>query len=79
MKHVRERIRRYRLIRGYSQEYVAFRLGVSQSTFARLEGNNIKLSLDRLYKIAEILEVSSSELQASFEHKPELNRIGPNQ
>ena len=31
-------------------------LGISQSTYQRLESGNIKISLERLLKIAEVLE-----------------------
>lgn len=38
-----------------SQDYMAKMLGISQSTYQRLESGDIKISLERLIKFAEIL------------------------
>lgn len=39
----------------YKQEYMANQLGISQSTYQRIESGEIKISLERLIKISEIL------------------------
>ncbi len=51
-------IRKQREIRGFSQEYMADALNISQASYARLENENTKVTVERLYKIAEILESS---------------------
>jgi transcriptional regulator with XRE-family HTH domain len=50
IKEVREAI-------GYSQDFVAYMLGVSQSTYAKYENGKTKITLERLDKISEILKV----------------------
>ncbi len=55
------RIRKVRESKGYSQEYVANLLNISQASYARLENQITKITLDRLFKIAEILETSVVE------------------
>jgi transcriptional regulator with XRE-family HTH domain len=49
-------IKRIRTQKGYSQEFMASQLDISQASYARIESQEIKLSVDRLQKIAEILE-----------------------
>lgn len=51
------RIRQIREIRNLTQEFMADRLSISQNTYSRLENETIKLSAERLFQIAEILEV----------------------
>lgn len=45
-----------RMRRGYSQEYVAFNLDISQKTFSRIEQNGDSLSLAKLKKISQLLD-----------------------
>ncbi|MDR1682050.1 MAG: helix-turn-helix transcriptional regulator [Candidatus Symbiothrix sp.] len=49
-------IRKTREKRGFSQEYVANQLGINQSTYGKIERDASNISVDRLYKIAEVLE-----------------------
>ena len=62
MEHVIEKIKEIRKQKGYSHEYVAHELGISQVAYSKLEKNETKLSVERLYKLAEILEVNVGEL-----------------
>ena len=55
-------IRKAREKKGYSQEYMADKLDINQATYARLENEETKITLDRLYKISEILEVNILDL-----------------
>ncbi|MDR0364522.1 MAG: helix-turn-helix domain-containing protein [Bacteroidales bacterium] len=55
-------IKQIRELRNYSQEYVAQELGISQSTYARIESGTIIPKIDRLQRIAEILEIDISFL-----------------
>lgn len=41
---------------------MAFDLGISQVAYSKLEKNETKLNVDRLYKIAEILDTKVSDL-----------------
>ena len=60
--NVTEKIKTIRQDKGFSHEAMAMNLGISQTAYTKLERNETKLSIDRLYKIAEILEVSIFEL-----------------
>lgn len=53
---VGERIKKVRENKGYSQEYLAEELKISQSSYSDLENNKTKLDIKRLQKIATILE-----------------------
>jgi transcriptional regulator with XRE-family HTH domain len=51
-------IRAIRLMRRYTQEYMAEEMEISQSEYSKIESRSIDLSADRLFIIAEILSVS---------------------
>ena len=50
------KIRHFRQQKDYSQEYMARELGLTQTSYSKIEKNASETSLDRLRKIAEILE-----------------------
>jgi len=62
MNNVGVNIRKSREKRGFSQEYVADKLGITQSTYGKLERDVLSITLDRLYKIADVLEEDISTL-----------------
>lgn len=53
-----DEIRKYRNELCYSQEYLAHRLGVTQSTYQRIESGTINITHERLVRIAEVLNLS---------------------
>jgi len=55
MQAAGKKIKKFRELRNFTQGYVAERLGISQSNYARIENEDISLSEDRLLKIADIL------------------------
>lgn len=61
-KTIGENIRKHREIRGYSQEYMARELNITQSSYAKLENNSTKMTLERLLDISKLLEVDVSTL-----------------
>ena len=62
MKHVLRNIRKMRINRELSQENVAFNLKISQSTYAKMESGQSKLSIDRLYQLSVFFNVPVEEL-----------------
>jgi len=60
MNNIGFNIKRIRDQKGYSQEFIASRLNISQATYARMENQEIKISIDRLQKIADVLETDIS-------------------
>ena len=55
-------IRKIREQRGFSQEYVAHKLGINQSTYGKLERDASNMPVERLYKISEVLETDLTKL-----------------
>jgi Predicted transcriptional regulators len=62
MNSVGLRIRKHREESGITQEYIANEMGITQSTYGRLEKSDKRLSVDRLIEIAKILDISISVL-----------------
>ncbi len=62
MDFILDNIKKLRKKKGFSHEYMALELGISQVAYSKLEKNDTKLTVERLYKIAEILEVEVSEI-----------------
>lgn len=57
MEKVLFRIRETRLERGYSREYIATRLDISQKSYCNIENGKSKIDLKRFFLISEILEL----------------------
>ncbi len=55
-------IKEARKSKGYSQEYVAERLNISQSAYAKVENGETRLDFERLVKLSEILERDIADL-----------------
>lgn len=51
-----------RRMRGYSQEYMANKLGCSRSTYAKMEENPQDISMIQAYLISNILNVSTDDI-----------------
>lgn len=56
MEIVIEKIKNIRKKKGYPHEYMAHLLNMSQPAYSKIENSETKLSVDRLFKISEILE-----------------------
>lgn len=64
MKHeqVKETIKRLRKEKGYSQEYVAEKLGLSQNAYSKIELGYSGISIKKLFQFAELLETTPQYL-----------------
>ena len=69
---IRFKIRKKREEKGYSQDYMAIQLGITQKTYWRLENGQSKIDLERLQNISKILEIDPLKL-ISFDEKNTLN------
>lgn len=49
-------IKTYRKHNGFSQEYMAYKLNISQVAYTNIENQTSKLSVERLIQIAEIMQ-----------------------
>ncbi len=63
-------IRTCRLSRGYSQDYMADKLQMCQSSYANLESGKNVMTVDRLVRIAEVLNLDIHELIDTGLHIP---------
>ena len=55
-------IRKARTGKGYSQEYVSYKLKMSQNGFSKIEQGVTNLTLERAIQLAELLEVDLIQL-----------------
>ena len=62
MEKIINKIREIRKDRGYSHEYMAHLLDISQVAYSKIEKNETKLTVERLFKIAEILEAKIEDI-----------------
>ena len=81
MEKIINKIREIRKDRGYSHEYMAHLLDISQVAYSKIEKNETKLTVERLFKIAEILETKIEDvldIKADKVYKQDLkdNSIG---
>ncbi len=55
-------IRKHRELKGYSQEYMANELHISQPSYAKIENDSTKITVERLFSISKLLEMDIAEL-----------------
>lgn len=60
--NIGDKIRKVRELKGFKQEYVAGKLGLSVTAYGNIERNESSLTFDRLEEIAEVLEVSVQDI-----------------
>ena len=62
IRKVAANIRRIREHRNYTQEYLAAKLKISQNAYSKIELGYTKITIDRLFHIAVILEVDPVDM-----------------
>ncbi|RYF25768.1 MAG: XRE family transcriptional regulator [Chitinophagaceae bacterium] len=62
MQRIAFKIRKVREYKNYSQEYLASKIGISQNAYSKIELGYSKITLDRLFHIANLLDVDTQEL-----------------
>ena len=62
IKAIATNIRNKREYRNYTQEYLAFKLNISQNAYSKIELGYTKITVERLFQIAEVLEFDVTEL-----------------
>jgi transcriptional regulator with XRE-family HTH domain len=58
-----KKISKIRHLKGFTQEYVANKIGLSQQAYSRIESNETKLDTERLQKIADLFGVTTQEIE----------------
>ncbi len=56
-KRIALNLRNARLMRNYSQEYIALQLKISQNAYSKIEIGRTRITVETVFKIAGILEV----------------------
>ena len=56
-KKIALNLRNARLMRNYSQEYMALQLKISQNAYSKMEMGRTQITVETVFKIADILEV----------------------
>ncbi|WP_292008131.1 helix-turn-helix transcriptional regulator [Chryseobacterium sp.] len=62
MKECGQTIRKIRRNRDFTQEYMAFEMGISQKAYSDIENSKSRMNLENLSKIAQILDIEPSEI-----------------
>jgi transcriptional regulator with XRE-family HTH domain len=62
IKAVAAVIRKKRGQKNYTQEYLAYKLNISQNAYSKIELGYTKITVERLFQIADVLEISAGEL-----------------
>ena len=57
-----DNIRKIRDIKGFSQEFMANKLEMSQRNYCRLEKEEIKIDMNKINLISEVLDVSPKQI-----------------
>ena len=65
IKAIAANIRKKREKRNYTQEYLAYKLNISQNAYSKIELGYTKITLERLFQIADILEIDAVALLTS--------------
>lgn len=65
IKQVAANIRKIREYRNYTQEYLAAKLRISQNAYSKIELGYTRITVDRLFQVADILGVDVVEIIGS--------------
>ncbi len=57
-----QNLRKIRELKGFTQEYIAKALEISQRNYSRIEQNEVELTFSKLDKISKILEVTPQQI-----------------
>lgn len=77
MQHLGDKIRKIRELKGYSQEYIAHSIGISQNAYSKLETGKTKLDFEKLSKIAVKLDIKPVNIITFDDHLICNNDIRP--
>ena len=68
MKICGQNIRKIRRSKDFTQEYMAFEMGISQKAYSDIENAKVKINFEILTRISDILEIKPSDI-CSVSHK----------
>ncbi len=62
MKEITENIKKFRELKNFTREVMADKLEMSVSGYSKLERGDVELTVNKLYRISEILEIDVSQI-----------------
>ncbi|MBC6400202.1 MAG: helix-turn-helix transcriptional regulator [Ekhidna sp.] len=62
MLEYHEKIKKIRLEKNLSQDWIASQLGISQRSYSNIENGQTQLTVDRLFQISEVFKVNAGEI-----------------
>ncbi len=62
MKNCGQSIRKARREKDFTQEYMAFEMGISQKAYSDIENSKVKINLEMLAKISDILGINPATI-----------------
>ncbi|MDW8295635.1 MAG: helix-turn-helix transcriptional regulator [Raineya sp.] len=62
LDRVGEQIKKFRELRNYTQEYMASKLEMSTAGYGKIERNEVEITLQKLQKIADILNTTIQDI-----------------
>jgi transcriptional regulator with XRE-family HTH domain len=68
-------IRNVRRYRNYSQDYLAYKLNISQNAYSKIELGYTKVTVERLFTIAQVLAVSVNKLIGTIDIQADIEAI----
>lgn len=60
---IERKLEKIRKLQGFSQEYVASKLNISQNSYSKIERGETKITLKKLTEICKALEIDIKKLQ----------------
>jgi transcriptional regulator with XRE-family HTH domain len=76
---IAEEIRRLRMAKSFSQDYMAEKLGITQQAYSKIENQVSEASLSRLQQIAQILDVPLPHLLGLTEEEMSNGSVTPSE
>lgn len=73
IEKVASNIRKFRELRNYTQEVMAVELGMTQAGYSRIEKGEVEISIQKLDKIAKVLETNVENI-LGFDEKIVFNQ-----
>lgn len=61
-KNIGEKIRQIRDLKGFTQEYISDKLGISQRAYSKIERNEIKIDWEKITEISKVFEIDPMDL-----------------
>jgi transcriptional regulator with XRE-family HTH domain len=75
VKAIAATIRKKREAKNYTQEYLAYKLNISQNAYSKIELGYTKITVERLFQVADVLEISAGELLDADTEEAELKLL----